>query len=295
MKTWMEKYWRMIVAAATLLGVTLLTASLHEFKFAPPLPIGWKSVTPIQFSFAQIVEQVNEIPAWKHILFWVFLLLIIGLVSSLLSAEMRKRLLRAVIRFASFVFIFFFIIRQNPNLLPLLTQDSPLGSGSNSGGELSSLAPPVFQPPSISPGVVFLASFILVVMVGVILWFTNRWWQRSKLRVSSKLPLSELASVARLSLSEIENGSEWRQSILRCYARMNQVVAAKRSLERQPSMTPAEFAERLVKAGLPREPVHALTRLFEFERYGARPAGKAEINVAIACLRNILLACGEAI
>lgn len=291
----MENNWRMLFAAATLLGVTLLTASLHEFKFKPPVPIAWKSVTPIQFSFAQIIAQVNEIPAWKHILFWAASLLIIGLVSSLLSAEMRKRLLRLLIRFASFVFIFLFIIRRNPDLLPLLAQVSPLGSGSNSGGELSSLSPPVFQPPSIPPGVVFIASFILVVMVGLVLWFINRWWQRSKLRVSTKIPLSELASIARLSLSEIENGTEWRQSILRCYARMNQVVAAKRSLERQPSMTPAEFAERLVKAGLPREPVHALTRLFEFERYGARTAGKAEINVAIASLRDILLACGESI
>ncbi|OGO23318.1 MAG: hypothetical protein A2Y54_10910 [Chloroflexi bacterium RBG_16_51_16] len=295
MKSWIEKYWRMIFGAVTLLGVTVLTASLHEFRFTPPLPIRWESVTPVQFSFTQIIEQVNEIPTWKHILFWAATFLIIALVSSLLSPEMRKRLLRAFIRFASFVFIFLFIIRVNPDLVSLLTQETPLGSGSNTYGGTQSLLPPVFEPPNIPPVLVYIASFTLVVVMLVLLWFLNRWWQKVIQLPSANNSLSELVSIARTSLAELENGSEWGDAILRCYARMSRVVADKRALERHPAMTPAEFAERLEKAGLPGEPVYQLTRLFESERYGRQHAGKTEIAAAVASLKAILLACGETI
>jgi hypothetical protein len=76
---------------------------------------------------------------------------------------------------------------------------------------------------------------------------------------------------------------------------MTRVVDARRGLFREYAMTPAEFALRLENAGLPREPVSRLTRLFEAVRYGARTSSQSDIDEAVACLTSILKYCGEAI
>jgi hypothetical protein len=60
-------------------------------------------------------------------------------------------------------------------------------------------------------------------------------------------------------------------------------------------MTPSEFAARLEQAGLPAEPVQRLTRLFEKVRYGGLRSTPTEAEEAVACLRDILHACGESL
>jgi hypothetical protein len=75
---------------------------------------------------------------------------------------------------------------------------------------------------------------------------------------------------------------------------MSNVVNSKRGLQREHAMTPAEFASRLERAGLPREPVDRLTRLFESTRYGSHKSGTPEITEAVTCLTSILKYCGEA-
>jgi hypothetical protein len=55
------------------------------------------------------------------------------------------------------------------------------------------------------------------------------------------------------------------------------------------------YFKGLEKAGLPREPVNRLTRLFESVRYGARTSAQSDVDEAIACLTSILKYCGEAV
>jgi hypothetical protein len=75
---------------------------------------------------------------------------------------------------------------------------------------------------------------------------------------------------------------------------MSRVVGERQGLRREYAMTPAEFAVRLENAGLPREPVRRLTRLFESARYGARTSTQDDIDEAVDCLTSILKYCGEA-
>jgi hypothetical protein len=74
---------------------------------------------------------------------------------------------------------------------------------------------------------------------------------------------------------------------------MSDVIAKRQGLQRAHAMTPSEFATRLTRAGLPRDPIETLTGLFESVRYGKRPAGQMEINQAINSLKSILAYCGE--
>jgi hypothetical protein len=59
-------------------------------------------------------------------------------------------------------------------------------------------------------------------------------------------------------------------------------------------MTPSEFEQALQGKGLPREPVHQLTHLFEEVRYGARQVGEREERQAIDSLSAIVAACTRA-
>ena len=64
-----------------------------------------------------------------------------------------------------------------------------------------------------------------------------------------------------------------------------------RGIRRQEAVTPSEFEKQLEDAGLPREPVADLTRLFEEVRYGSKILGEWEGRRAIACLTAIADAC----
>ena len=75
---------------------------------------------------------------------------------------------------------------------------------------------------------------------------------------------------------------------------MSDAVSRNRGLFRAKAMTPAEFARRLERAGLPGDAVRRLTRLFEAVRYGGRKSSQKEINEAVSCLTAILHYCGEA-
>jgi len=59
-------------------------------------------------------------------------------------------------------------------------------------------------------------------------------------------------------------------------------------LERGEAMTAREFERLLQGRGIPYEPVHQLTRLFEAARYGSRTPGPDEEQRAVECLSAIV-------
>jgi hypothetical protein len=207
---------------------------------------------------------------------------------------MRKRLILSFIRLAAFVIIFLFIIKQNPGLFEGLFDFAQADANSDTDPSAIGL-PPVFQPPQISSFISYLITFciLLVALLGFIGFY--RWWSRRQAWLKSHRSLDEIADAARASLDDLASGHDWDDVIIQCYARMSQVVDARRGMHRANAMTPTEFATWLVRAGLPREPVQRLTHLFELVRYGARRSGQIEIDEATNCLRSILKYCGEAV
>ena len=107
--------------------------------------------------------------------------------------------------------------------------------------------------------------------------------------------MDEIIKIARSSLRDLSSGRESTDVILKCYFQMNDVVAEKKKVRRDLSVTPAEFATRLERSGLPGDAVRRLTRLFERARYGSRKMEPKDINEAVACLTAILQYCGETV
>ncbi len=84
------------------------------------------------------------------------------------------------------------------------------------------------------------------------------------------------------------DGQDLGQVIIRCYLRMGQALQQDRQIERDAFMTTGEFEVLLSAKGVPRDPVHQLTGLFDAVRYGRREPASGEEKRAIQCLDAIL-------
>lgn len=296
MKT-LSKDRRMVLFAALLALVSLIVlgSSLKDIAFRPTQPLSQSDSETIQVSVGDVIDKIADIPVWKQALFWTLLFLLVILVASLLSPEMRKRLLIGFIRMALFIIVFLYITKTNPEFLRELFSLGLPGADQTSSSLTEDIPPPVFEPPQISGWFSFFITFGIILLIGLVVWRINRWRLRQNELFAMRRPLEEIAEVARASLKELSLGdSSAHDVIIQCYERMSRVVVTKRGLNRDFAMTPSEFAVRLEKAGLPHGPVNRLTRLFESVRYGSRTSDQRDVDEAISCLNFILEYCGEA-
>lgn len=98
-------------------------------------------------------------------------------------------------------------------------------------------------------------------------------------------PWTKEAEAARQALLAGENLAD---VILNCYRRMSQALQEDQGLVRDEAMTTGEFEGLLVAQGVPRDPVHQLTQLFEAVRYGRWQPGAGDEQRALDSLDAIL-------
>jgi hypothetical protein len=296
LKRFEDKRWGLAISIVVLVSLVLLTSALKDMSFRPARPLVGSETEQIQFgTITRVIMETVEIPLWKHMVFWGGVFLIVVLISTLLSPEMRKRLIAAFLRMAVFVLALLYIIKNNPGLLASLFPQFNNSNDPSRGSQAGDLAPPVFQPPHISNILSYIIAFIFLLFLSLLLWRLIRWWTGVMGLSKAHKPLTEIAEIVRSSLKGLASGEDSTNVIIRCYERMSIVLDAKRGLHRQHAMTPSEFAAHLAKAGLPREPVSRLTLLFENARYGERQTGPREVDEAVSCLTLILEYCGESL
>jgi hypothetical protein len=287
------------LAVLALLSLMLLTNALSRMDFLPSQPIGGGgSSDPVvrqPLDIEGMLKTAAEVPFWKQLVFWAVLFMLLLLITSLLSPELRKQLIYAFLRTASFALVLFYVIKKQPQLFAsFLSRIAGVGQNLPTSLEVDPLPAPVFEPPQETSWLSFAVTLGIILAVVLFIWWANRLWVRIRERNASSQPLDEIAAIARDSLSDLKAGHNYDNAIVECYDRMSDVIAKKQGLQRAHTMTPSEFAVRLTRAGLPRDPVQRLTGLFESVRYGKQPAGQAEINQAIHSLTSILDYCGEA-
>ena len=286
-----QKRFILFLSVLSLVTLVLLASGLHDVEFQAGRALGRAESETVRFSVDRVIRAISDVPVWKQVIFWVMLFLLVLLVSSILSPELRKRLIRTFTTFAVSFWIIVYLLENNLLVLPDLTRG--LGANAGNTAEEPPLFP-VFTPPDVPDWMNFLISLGVVLALLALTWGLVRWWQRlSRLRSLSR-PLEDLADIAQSSLDDLAAGYDWDDVIVNCYARMSDTVSRRRGLNRKEAMTPAEFARRLEQAGLPGDPVRRLTRLFESVRYGAKKSSQNEINEAVSCLTAILHHCGEA-
>ncbi len=287
----------LLVSILGLLSLVLLAGSLKGIDFRPSESFGSSYNGEIQSGAAnmgQLIQQAAEVPFWKQLFFWGMMFLVVLLISSLLDAELRKQLLYAFLRVALFALGFFYLIKKNPQMFAGLLGQLSISENLALNPAAVDAPAPVFEPPQVSGWFSFAVALGIILLVVLLIWWMKGLWTRIKeLSTSRDVSLGEIALIARVSIKDLNSGKNYENAIVECYARMSNAVQEKQGLHREQAMTPTEFSARLSRAGLPREPIERLTRLFESVRYGRQTAGQREIDEAVLSLTSILKYCGD--
>jgi hypothetical protein len=277
-----------------IVALVLLAAAMKSFEFNSPLTYEQPRSKPeAVVSFGMAIDQIADVPLWKQAVFWGGMVLVTLLFSILLPPEWRKRLLKIVLRLALMSFFVLYILK-NRERFGILDFGKLSLPEANLSPSPEAVPPPIYVPPQLPPITTYLVSIAVLLVLFVIASVMLRKFVPARPVVRRDIDLTDIASAARLSLQEMSAGGDWEDAIVNCYARMTDAISRRRGISREAASTPAEFALRLERSGLPAESVRRLTRLFEMVRYGARNAGERERDEASACLSDILRYCGEA-
>ncbi|NLE99530.1 MAG: DUF4129 domain-containing protein [Anaerolineales bacterium] len=220
----------------------------------------------------------------------VLALLPIYIIFNLLTREGRGRLIADLVALLVIVLLFSLVPdnleapEAETPVLPETAEEAP-------GGLLTTQPIDEFVaevPPWLDlVAVAALAALIAGVVVGVVWWISKR-----KAKPTPAGPLEQLASEAQEALDALRAGRDVRDTVIRSYIRMSEVVQQARGVRRERVMTPYEFELYLAQHGFPHEPIETLTRLFEKSRYGHEAASAEDEQAAIASLRAIVAHCG---
>lgn len=275
-----------ILLALALVALVLLAAGISSLEFSPGRTLPrWNRGAEAPIAGTSVLSVVIDL-LLRVMAILVPVLLPIAIVYLILSADARRAVLRSLGLLMWLVAIYL-VLRSRPEFFRgLLRQEA---TPATPGAAVTST--PDFVPNAPEwVGILSAVGLALGLAAGLVAaaWYV---WRRSRAPAG---PLDELAEEAQRAVDALRAGADVQDAVLRCYFEMSRVLAAQRGLTRGEAMTPREFEERLVAAGLPRTHVQALTRLFEGVRYGSRGATQAEEAQAIASLSAIARAAREA-
>lgn len=287
--------WTYIFAGIALLALILLSISLTGLELGSGNPFSFRRVAP-----SLVDEGVspgfmrNFLIVFRVLMILGWVLLPIYIIMLVISKDERKRFLRFLATISPFI-ILLYILASNQASRDAAEDLTPRLFGDAASEELvpTPIPPPEFTPPPswvTSITTIAIALVISLLLIGIFYAI----WRRSQERLKLREPLKKVERQAQAALDTIRAGGDLSEAILRCYLQMVETLKEYRGIYRDQDMTPHEFEIFLGRHGVPDEPVHHLTRLFEEVRYGAIKPGRKEEQVAIASLSAIVSACQRA-
>ncbi len=280
-----DKRKALLLLGLALVMTLLIGSGLPRLKFDPGLPL------PNVEDGAVVALSADEAPAVRvpiPTLLWIVLLTIATVYLSILGyrliqgvkwKDLRvnwKQLLSEFSRLVFYLLIMF-------GLVFLVLVFLPKSEGPRNAVPLPEPRPIVRSPlgpvPALLVWLVGVGLFLAVVLLGMRMLRAQR---------SAAPELWELeAEQARQNLLA---GGDLKDVILQCYQRMSQALQQERGIERGASVTVGEFERMLAAKGLPHEPVHQLTLLFQAVRYGHWLPSSSDEQKAVHSLEAILKA-----
>jgi hypothetical protein len=294
-----SKLWWLFLLSITILALIFLSTGLSRstLQRSQPFPVWiFNNLEPGEVPPDEVRSgEVPTLPVslWYRLGFFILIgLLTLWIITLILHPEARKRMLIRMIGYLTLLLIISFVYSKlNPP--ELVNQNGGDDVEIGPGGIFTQEEPPVMptlvaDPPQWLVVTITLAFIILI--LGVI-WFV---WQRRPRRTTLESPKQLLALEARRAIETLQAGSDLKDTVLRCYQEMSQVLKEQRGIQRQKGMTPREFEKHLVEIGLRDEHIRRLTRLFEGVRYGDNVSSERDKREALDCLRAIVRAYGGA-
>jgi len=288
---------KLVVTALSLLGLAALMGlaiGLRSISFREGQVFGQQETEATSAASLRVADAVLSIPLQTQLIFWALLILLALLISILISPELRRQLIRLVLRLAAFYWLLYVLAERYREGLSQMALNLPALNGMPLTGANNNPPAPEFVPPTGLSWVSYALSLGLAAILIFVGWKAYSIWREVN-AAQARSPIDKLAKIVRTSLNDLAAGRDSADVIMNCYFRMGDVVKDKRQLNRNTSMTPAEFATQLEQAGLPGDAVQRLTRLFESVRYGGYKSNSSMVNEAVTCLTTILHYCGETV
>jgi hypothetical protein len=280
-----------IFGLVALAALAMLASGLGGIDFRAGQPFGGAESRVVRSVTIEIARNAQAVPVQTQLLITVLFILLFAMIGLLLSPELRKRLVTIAIRVALTYWVLHLLFTRYQEILAQMGLDlstSDTGLGNTTVGA----SVPEFVPPTSTSWIAYLLSFGIFALLLFLAWKAYILWKS----ISAPEPViarDRIAKIARASIIDLSAGRESTDVILNCYYRMGDAVSHRKNLDRNASMTPSEFASRLVSAGLPSDAVRTLTQLFESVRYGGRRSDPHMVNEAVDCLTSILQYCRE--
>ncbi len=185
----------LLFSVLAILAVALLASGLGGVTFAEPRPFNRAEFENISFSVAALVNDLAAIPRWKQMLFWVGVYLLVLVATSILSPELRKKLLRLTAQFAVLSIAILYLV-QNGERFGFMDLESLETQGASPAPPVLDLEPPVFIAPEIPPALTYLVSVALVLAGIALAWIVGRHFSFRRPLPVKDLPLEEIAAAA---------------------------------------------------------------------------------------------------
>jgi hypothetical protein len=129
---------------------------------------------------------------------------------------------------------------------------------------------------------------VLIWLVAAALLIGTALFGLAVLREKRRSPLAGWQLEAEQARLDLLAGADLKEVILRCYRRMSEALQEEQDIVREDHMTTGEFERLLASKGVPPDPVHQLTKLFDAVRYGQWKPQAGDESRAIQCLDDIL-------
>ena len=113
------------------------------------------------------------------------------------------------------------------------------------------------------------------------------WWVFTSSRQLTSIDV--VGWEAEKAWRALKTGLDLKDVILKCYLQMSLALKKDQGIERENFMTTGEFENLLEASGVPHEPIHQLTRLFNAVRYGNWQPNPVDEQKAIQCLEDIMV------
>lgn len=269
----------LILLAVVAMITMIIAAGLPQLELQPGMPLPKLENNRVVVPVAEEGSS-GVIPVDKFILIFVILIAVGSILYALFKA-LRGANWKAIAAFLLQMLVilliisgFLFLITMLPGSRTPVPMEQPLPTPI----PLDS-APLGPVPPALLwlVGLGLLAVFILM---GI-------WISRS---TSSRAAAIDVVGLeAEKAWRELKIGVGLKGVITRCYRQMSLALEKEQGIERKEYMTTGEFENLLEAAGIPRDPIHQLTRLFEAVRYGNWQPGPSEEQAAIHCLEAIIV------
>ncbi len=268
---------RLIYLLVTASLMVVIAAALPHLELKPGIPLPkWDRGTLPSPIDSQPEETISLSTFFKALFEVVGIIVAIYCIYKFLRGVPWKEILGPALRIALIAGVIIVIIFALANLH--ITPGSPISEVLPPELKLEE-GPPLGSPPDLLIWLIWIGLGLMLLVLGI--WASKR-------RSQDQHAGDPVTVEAEYAMQALLKGLDFRNVIVQCYRQMSAALQKEQGIERENSMTAREFEQLLEAKGLPRDPVHQLTQLFEAARYSLRQFTPADEQAAFECLSMIV-------